>query len=169
MNIAAQPIELGNHGRTLKLAGQLHRLPKESSRPSQYLTKNYSIILVAPCVILRDSANASADLIPKIIPARIKMAGTLAMPALAKAPPKTTRENNMTNAGRPERILRPEFQFGPGGVPNGNEFEVVTDEDAMKTLEAPWKAGIRYFGASPWYGLDDATVCSYTTNRAAVI
>jgi aryl-alcohol dehydrogenase-like predicted oxidoreductase len=40
-----------------------------------------------------------------------------------------------------------------GGVPIGNEFEVVTDEDAMKTLEASWTAGIRYFDVSPWYGL----------------
>jgi D-threo-aldose 1-dehydrogenase len=73
--------------------------------------------------------------------------------ALAKAAPKTTRENNMTNAGRAEQIFRPEFQFGLGGVPIGNEFEVVTDEDSMMTLEASWKAGIRYFDVSPWYGL----------------
>jgi D-threo-aldose 1-dehydrogenase len=73
--------------------------------------------------------------------------------ALATTAPKTTRENNMTNAGRAEQIFRPEFQFGLGGVPIGNEFEVVTDEDSMKTLEASWKAGIRYFDVSPWYGL----------------
>jgi D-threo-aldose 1-dehydrogenase len=73
--------------------------------------------------------------------------------ALAKAAPQTTGENNMTNAGRAEQIFRPEFQFGLGGVPIGNEFEVVTDEDSMMTLEASWKAGIRYFDVSPWYGL----------------
>ena len=81
--------------------------------------------------------------------------GMLAMSSLAKgAPgPDTARGNNMTNAGRAKQIFKPEFQFGLGGVPIGNEFEVVTDEDAMKTLEASWKAGVRYFDVSPWYGL----------------
>ena len=59
----------------------------------------------------------------------------------------------MTNTGRANQIFKPEFQFGLGGVPLGNEFEVVTDEDAMKTLEASWTAGVRYFDVSPWYGL----------------
>ena len=70
--------------------------------------------------------------------------GMLAMSSLVKgaAGPDTPRGNNMTNAGRAEQIFRPEFQFGLGGVPIGNEFEVVTDEDSMMTLEASWKAGI---------------------------
>jgi D-threo-aldose 1-dehydrogenase len=81
--------------------------------------------------------------------------GMLAVSSLAKgAPgPDTTRGNNMTHAGRAKQIFKSEFQFGLGGVPMGNEFEVVTDEDAMKTLEASWKAGVRYFDVSPWYGL----------------
>jgi D-threo-aldose 1-dehydrogenase len=37
-----------------------------------------------------------------------------------------------------------------GGVPLGNEFEVITDEDAYKTLEAAWSAGVRYYDVSPW-------------------
>lgn len=59
----------------------------------------------------------------------------------------------MTKTGRARQIFKPEFQFGLGGVPLGNEFEVVTEEDAMETLEASWKAGVRYFDVSPWYGL----------------
>jgi D-threo-aldose 1-dehydrogenase len=43
--------------------------------------------------------------------------------------------------------------FGLGGVPLGNEFEVVTEEMAHATLAAAWEAGVRYFDVSPWYGL----------------
>ncbi|MGA2760473.1 MAG: aldo/keto reductase [Candidatus Cybelea sp.] len=43
--------------------------------------------------------------------------------------------------------------FGLGGVPFGNEFAYVTDEDAYATIEAAWEAGVRYFDTSPWYGL----------------
>ena len=56
----------------------------------------------------------------------------------------------MTKTGRANQIFKPEFQFGLGGVPLGNEFEVVTDDDAMKTMEASWNAGVRYFDVSPW-------------------
>ena len=48
---------------------------------------------------------------------------------------------------------RPPFKFGMGGVPLGNEFSIVTDEDANNTLEAAWSAGVRYYDVSPWYGL----------------
>jgi D-threo-aldose 1-dehydrogenase len=48
---------------------------------------------------------------------------------------------------------KPPFKFGMGGVPLGNEFEVVTDEDAYATIEAAWNAGVRYFDMAPWYGL----------------
>src|SRR5258707_12459778 len=47
----------------------------------------------------------------------------------------------------------PPVKFGLGGGPFGNEFEVVSDEDAYKTLEAAWNAGVRYYDVSPWYGL----------------
>jgi D-threo-aldose 1-dehydrogenase len=82
-------------------------------------------------------------------------AGTLAMPSLASAAPgsNTKGQDSMANAGRAKQIFKPEFKFGLGGVPFGNEFEVVTDEDAMKTLEASWNAGVRYFDVAPWYGL----------------
>ncbi len=43
--------------------------------------------------------------------------------------------------------------FGLGGVPFGNEFAYVTDEQAYATIEAAWTAGVRYYDTSPWYGL----------------
>jgi D-threo-aldose 1-dehydrogenase len=64
---------------------------------------------------------------------------------------QSTGANAMLN--RAQQIFKPEFRFGLGGVPFGNEFEVVTDDDAMKTLEASWNAGVRYFDVAPWYGL----------------
>ncbi len=51
------------------------------------------------------------------------------------------------------RHYRPPHNFGMGGVPLGNEFSVVTDEDANAILEAAWSAGIRYYDVAPWYGL----------------
>lgn len=44
-------------------------------------------------------------------------------------------------------------RFGLGGVPFGNEFAYVTDEEAYATIEAAWLAGVRYYDTSPWYGL----------------
>jgi D-threo-aldose 1-dehydrogenase len=43
--------------------------------------------------------------------------------------------------------------FGLGGVPFGNEFAYVTDEEAYATIKAAWDAGVRYYDTSPWYGL----------------
>jgi D-threo-aldose 1-dehydrogenase len=37
---------------------------------------------------------------------------------------------------------KPHFKFGTGGGPLGNEFEVVTDEEAYATIEAAWNAKI---------------------------
>ena len=47
----------------------------------------------------------------------------------------------------------PPVNSGLGGVPLGNEFELVTDEDAYETLKAAWNGGVRYYDVSPWYGL----------------
>jgi D-threo-aldose 1-dehydrogenase len=47
----------------------------------------------------------------------------------------------------------PPVKFGLGGVPFGNEFEAVTDEEACKTLDAAWTAGVCYYDVAPWYGL----------------
>lgn len=48
---------------------------------------------------------------------------------------------------------KPSFKFGMGGVPLGNEFEIVTEEEAYATIEAAWNAGVRYYDMAPWYGL----------------
>jgi len=58
-----------------------------------------------------------------------------------------------SGAGERTRHYVPPVKFGLGGVTLGNEFEVVTDEDAYKTLDAAWSAGVRYYDVSPWYGL----------------
>src|ERR1700720_140208 len=54
--------------------------------------------------------------------------------------------------GRGGRYVPP-VKFGLGGVPFGNEFEVVSDENAYLALEAAWNAGVRYYDVAPWYGL----------------
>ena len=56
----------------------------------------------------------------------------------------------MTNRAR--EIFKPEFRFGLGGVPLGNEFNKHSDKDAEATLEAAWEVGVRYFDVAPWYG-----------------
>src|SRR5262245_31157248 len=80
-------------------------------------------------------------------------AGALVLPSRANAQPISEGHTTMANAARAKQIFRPEFRYGLGGVPLGNEFGVVTDDDAMETLEASWKAGVRYFDVAPWYGL----------------
>lgn len=57
---------------------------------------------------------------------------------------------------RVQDIFQPQFRFGVGGVPLGNEFSPVTDEGTQRMLEAAWEGGIRYFDVSPWYGLGEA-------------
>ena len=54
---------------------------------------------------------------------------------------------------RAKQIFKPQFQFGMGGVPLGNEFAKHTDEEAQATLEAAWAMGVRYYDVAPWYGL----------------
>ena len=54
---------------------------------------------------------------------------------------------------RAQQIFKPEFRFGLGGVPLGNEFDKHTDEDAQATLTAAWAMGVRYYDVAPWYGL----------------
>jgi len=63
--------------------------------------------------------------------------------------------NSAENAANNSRQghYKPAFKFGMGGVPLGNEFSIVTDEDANAILEAAWSAGVRYYDVSPWYGL----------------
>lgn len=44
-------------------------------------------------------------------------------------------------------------ELGFGTAPLGNLYRAVDPEDAQKTLEAAWKAGIRYYDTAPLYGL----------------
>lgn len=44
-------------------------------------------------------------------------------------------------------------ELGFGTAPIGNLFRAVAGEDARKTLEAAWAAGIRYYDTAPLYGL----------------
>lgn len=44
-------------------------------------------------------------------------------------------------------------ELGFGTAPIGNLYKAVDPEDAQKTLDAAWKAGIRYFDTAPLYGL----------------
>lgn len=53
---------------------------------------------------------------------------------------------------RAQEMFKPEFKFGLGGVPLGNEFGKHSDEEAEDTLRAAWEVGVRYFDVAPWYG-----------------
>jgi D-threo-aldose 1-dehydrogenase len=53
---------------------------------------------------------------------------------------------------RAAQIFTPEFRFGLGGVPLGNEFNKHTDAEAQGTLEEAWALGVRYYDVAPWYG-----------------
>ncbi len=79
------------------------------------------------------------------------------MPEGASAAGKASTESTsraQSAAKSPSRgHYRPPFKLGLGGVPLGNEFSVVTDEDANAILEAAWSAGVRYYDMAPWYGL----------------
>jgi D-threo-aldose 1-dehydrogenase len=79
----------------------------------------------------------------------------LAATGLLAAPPGIAAPGSGTQsvAGQSGGKYVPPVKFGLGGVPLGNEFEVITDEDAYKTLDAAWSAGVRYYDVSPWYGL----------------
>lgn len=44
-------------------------------------------------------------------------------------------------------------ELGFGTAPIGNLYRAVGQEEAQKTLEAAWKAGIRYYDTAPLYGL----------------
>ena len=44
-------------------------------------------------------------------------------------------------------------EMGMGTAPLGNLYRALSEKDAQDTLEAAWKAGIRYFDTAPFYGL----------------
>ncbi|MBM3599752.1 MAG: aldo/keto reductase [Alphaproteobacteria bacterium] len=43
-------------------------------------------------------------------------------------------------------------RLGFGGAPIGNLFAPVADGDAVRAIEASWRAGLRYFDTAPLYG-----------------
>ena len=43
-------------------------------------------------------------------------------------------------------------QFGLGTAPLGDLFEALSEEQAQRTLQAAWDAGVRYFDTAPFYG-----------------
>ncbi|NYZ61421.1 aldo/keto reductase [Luteimonas deserti] len=51
------------------------------------------------------------------------------------------------------RRYRPYARVGLGCAPIGNNWAVVSEEDAAATIEAAWDGGMRLFDTSPWYGL----------------
>ncbi len=53
----------------------------------------------------------------------------------------------------PSGAAIPFTELGFGTAPLGNLYRAVSEEDAQSTLEAAWKAGIRYFDTAPLYGL----------------
>jgi D-threo-aldose 1-dehydrogenase len=71
---------------------------------------------------------------------------------IAKQDRTTDSMQNETHSSS-QHHYRPPFKFGIGGVPLGNEFSVVPDDDANEILEAAWSAGVRYYDVAPWYGL----------------
>ena len=48
---------------------------------------------------------------------------------------------------------RPTSRVGLGCAPIGNNWAVVSEDDAQATIEAAWDGGMRLFDTSPWYGL----------------
>src|ERR1700761_1293732 len=76
-------------------------------------------------------------------------AATATMPGISAA--QTNGETSMQTTT--SKHYKPPIRFGLGGVPLGNEFAVVTENDAYATLEGAWSAGVRYYDTSPWYGL----------------
>jgi D-threo-aldose 1-dehydrogenase len=82
-------------------------------------------------------------------------ASTLAAGGLVATRPGLAAPGSGMQSGAGQRSGHyvPPIKFGLGGVPLGNEFEVITDEEAYQTLDAAWSAGVRYYDVSPWYGL----------------
>ena len=76
-----------------------------------------------------------------------------ALTAAATLMPESASAAGAEGTGTGRAHYRPPFKFGLGGVPLGNEFSVVTDEDANAILQAAWSAGVRYYDMAPWYGL----------------
>lgn len=44
-------------------------------------------------------------------------------------------------------------ELGLGGGPLGNHTRAISDDEAIRTIDAAWEGGIRYFDTAPHYGL----------------
>lgn len=44
-------------------------------------------------------------------------------------------------------------EIGFGGAPLGNLYRAISEKEAQDTLNAAWKAGVRYYDTAPLYGL----------------
>jgi D-threo-aldose 1-dehydrogenase len=80
------------------------------------------------------------------------VAGGSLMPKIAAADTQAKSIGIGSMENRAQQIFKPQFKFGMGGVPLGNEFDKHTDKEAEATLEAAWDAGVRYYDVAPWYG-----------------
>ncbi|UFN49999.1 aldo/keto reductase [Roseomonas sp. OT10] len=83
-------------------------------------------------------------------------AALAARPAAAQTTPGSTGPAGALPANTPGQggRWRPAQRLGLGGQPLSNGFgKVVSDADAVATVDAAWESGIRLFDTSPWYGL----------------
>lgn len=62
--------------------------------------------------------------------------------------PAAARRTFATPHGRPLGFSR----LGFGGAPLGNMHRILTDDEAVATVNAAWDAGLRYFDTAPLYG-----------------
>jgi D-threo-aldose 1-dehydrogenase len=83
--------------------------------------------------------------------------GVILAGAAAMLPGIATAEGLLTDAHADLSGYNPKFKlqhnFGMGGVPFGNEFEMIPERQAYETLEAAWNTGVRYYDVAPFYGL----------------
>jgi hypothetical protein len=60
----------------------------------------------------------------------------------------SSKQNSLSNAAVGSALAP--IKFGLGGVPLGNEFEVVSDEDAHNTLEAAGRLSSKQAASQRW-------------------
>lgn len=76
-------------------------------------------------------------------------ASVAAGPLIARAQSSAEGTGDASKAGGNYRLPVP---LGLGGVAIGNLFFPTPERQAEETLEAAWKAGVRYFDTAPFYG-----------------
>lgn len=91
------------------------------------------------------------------------LAGAAMIPGITNAAGIYSHENESSDNGSSSSrkgaasSYHPRFhlpmKFGMGGVPFGNEFSRISEEEAYATMEAAWSTGVRYYDVAPFYGL----------------